>query len=167
MIINSEERREKLLEKGVPKGFLDALDEPSKYPSFEFIAKYPEGFYFYGPSIASKYDCLKGYDILPICEGCNSDIYYICLISGSSFRVVHFELENDQIYDDYGQNFGALICDFLIQYYELADDLPVEVLAEVGVKLGFKEATLLFDALEQLEGAELEARINALKRGAS
>lgn len=155
MIIQKEDRRKKLIENGVLPAFLDVIDDTSKFEDLKYIFKYPDSAYFYLPDIYPSYEILKGYDVTPICDGGNGDTFHMLLTRDDEVRFVHFELENDQIYNDYGNNFMLMFVDFLIEYYEFADQTSIETLIGYGIKMGFPKSTEIFNALEAADSNHL------------
>lgn len=151
MIIEAEKRRDILVSAGVPEQFLSAIEYPERFEDLKFMAKAPDGFYFYMPSVLDNYKILSGYDVTPIYEGSNGDTYYVLLTRDEEIRFIHFELEQDSIYEDYGSSFQLMLADFLIDYYEFATEVSIEQLSDYGVKLGFKNAKRLFEALEEAD----------------
>ncbi|MBD3657599.1 hypothetical protein [Marinobacter sp.] len=151
MIVEAEKRKEVLVAAGVPEEFLSAIDSPNSFEDLEFIAKAPDGFYFYLPPVFKNYKILKGYDVTPIYEGSNGDTYYVLLTRDQEVRFVHFELEQDAIYSDYGNKFQFMLADFLIDYYEFATEVSIAQLSDYGVKLGFENSKALFEALEHAD----------------
>jgi hypothetical protein len=146
MITPREHRRQKLQSHGVPVAFLDAIDKPPS-EDLEFILRFPDGAYFYLKTIESVYSILRGYDITPIYDGGNGDTYWVLLSNSTESRFVHFELEHDEIYDDYGDNFMLLLADFVIQFYEFADELDNSDIVNVARKIGFVRAEEFISAL--------------------
>ena len=151
MIIEPENRRAKLESVGVPAAFLDAIDSPEQFKGLEFIAQKPEGTYFYLPDIYEDYDCLQGYDITPIYEGSNGDTFHVHFSNEHESKFVHFELEQDEIYDDFGSNFMYMLADLLIEYFEFDPDLGTEAFILYGEAMGFPNASQLFNALAQAD----------------
>lgn len=151
MIIERENRREKLLEYGVPSEFLDAIDNIDQFIDLEFIVKYPDSAYFYLIDILPTYKIFNGYDVTPIYEGGNGDTFYVLLSNSLEARFVHFELENDEIYSDYGSSFMLMFADFLINYYEFSDETNIETLIEYGNKMGFPRSGQLFKLLKEAD----------------
>lgn len=148
MVVGSENRKKVLLAAGVNEGFLSAIENPDDFDDLEYVAKFPEGFYFYLAPVYENYEILRGYDVTPIYEGGNGDTYYVLLSREKEIRFVHFGLEQDAIYKDYGDKFQNMLVDFLIYYYEFATELNVECLARLGKKMGFENSAGLFKALE-------------------
>ena len=144
-----------LLKYGVPSTFLDAVDNTKKFDDLEFIVKYPDSVYCYLSDILPTYQILKGYDVTPIYEGGNGDTFYVLLSNANEARFVHFELENDEIYDDYGSDFMLMFVDFLIYYYEFADETGIETFVEYGKKMGFPKSEELFKSLEEADSKGL------------
>jgi len=151
MIIERDKRRKKLIEHGVISAFLDTIDNIGEYQDLEFIVKYPDSAYWYLTDIYPSYSIFNGYDVTPIYEGGNGDTFYVLLSNKDETRFVHFELENDEIYNDYGSDFRFMFVDFLIGYYEFADEPSVDGLAESGLKMGFPKSADLFRSLESAD----------------
>lgn len=155
MIIEKEKRRGMLLGYGVPSTFLDALDNTKAFDGLEFVVKYPVSAYWRLPDILPTCKVLKGYDVTPICESANGDIFYLLLSNANEARFVRFELENDEVVDDYGNNFMLMFVDFLIYYYEFSDETSIETLTGYGFKMGFYKSAELFKALEEADSQGL------------
>ena len=151
MIIEPEERKYVLVGAGVPEQFLSAIESPDSFEDLEFMAKAPEGFYFYLPPVLENYKILSGYNVAPIYENGNGDMYYVLLVRDKELRFVKFGLEQDAIYTDYGNSFQLMFVDFLINYYEFATEVSIEKLSEYGVQFGFENSKKLFEALERAD----------------
>lgn len=146
MITPKEDRREKLLSHGVPVAFLDSIDSPPS-EDLKFILRFPDAAYFYLPTIETTYSMFRGYDITPIFDGSNTDTFRVLLSSSSESRFIHFGLEHDEIYDDYGNDFMLVLADTVIQFYEFANELSEAEIAEVAQSIGFSRADELVFAL--------------------
>jgi hypothetical protein len=160
MITPKEHRRDKLLSHGVPIAFLDAIETPPA-EDLEFILRFPDAAYFYLPTIQSAYSILRGYDITPIFDGSNGDTFWVLLSNTSEFRFVHFELEQDEIYDDYGTNFMLLLADMVIRFYEFADELNESQIAEAARSMGFPQADELATALASADEQGLRSTFDS------
>lgn len=156
MITPREYRAEVLLRAGVPRAFLDAMDHLDSVAKLRYCIARPDGAYHYLPQIAPAYKALMGWDITPVCDGANGDVFFVHMAYGNLTRFAHFELEVDEIYDDYGPNFQRMLADLLIDYYEFDDEAEIDELVAVGQKLGFVNSVGLFSALEQ--ASENDAR---------
>jgi hypothetical protein len=88
------------------------------------------------------------WEVTPICNSGNGDVFYALLSSAQESKFVYFELENDEIYGDFGSNFLGLLAHLLIDFYEFSE-LSVNELTVFGERMGFKNANALFQALEQ------------------
>ena len=66
-----------------------------------------------------------------------------------SQKIIHFELENDEVYIDYGLNWQLLLMDILINFFELKveDGLNSATFCAVGDHVGFERSLQLFDLL--------------------
>ena len=153
MIVEAKKRREKLLSAGVPPSFLDAMEDPSAFEELAYLARYPEGFYLEMPRVIGGYSILRGYAVTPVYEDGNGDIYSVLLSSDEETRFVRFPRERDEIYKDFGADFQYMLADLLIEYYEFATDLSVEVLSAHGERIGCPRASRLFKALADAEGS--------------
>jgi hypothetical protein len=153
MIVQKGQRKEILVNSGVATEFLDAIDHLEQYGDLQFMLKPPEGAYFYLPGIEKQYKILEGFNIVPICDGSNGDSFYVLLFNENETKYVRFELECDEIYCDYGPVFSLLLADIVIEFYEFADDLSSEEIAEIGLKLGLKASKLLLNELDAAESA--------------
>ncbi len=146
MITPKETRREKLLSHGVPVAFLDAIESPP-HEELKFVLCYPESAYFYLPSVESTYAILRGHDITPIFDGPNGDSYWVLLSNQDSYRFVHFTLETDEVFNDYGSDFMLLLAHTIIRFYENADELDESQIAEASRSVGFPQSENLISAL--------------------
>lgn len=157
MIIPLEQRAEVLLRAGVPPAFLAAMDKLESLAKLRFCISRPDGAYHYVPQIADGYKSLKGWDITPVCDGSNGDVFYVHMARGGESRFAHFELEVDEIYDDYGTNFQRMLADLLIDYYEFDDEAELAGLIAVGDQLGFVNSAGLFKALDEADSLSLRS----------
>jgi hypothetical protein len=64
-------------------------------------------------------------------------------------KIFHFELENDEIYMDYGINWTLLLFDIMFQYFvdDIEEKLSIETFKKVGDKLGFDKSESLYKLL--------------------
>ena|SRR5579871_3611039 len=148
MITPQDQRRQVLLAHRVPAGFLDAIDQSASDPDLALTLRYPESAYDYLPTIADNYQILKGWTITPVYEGSNGDTFWVLLSSPTQFKFVHFELEQDEIYDDFGDNARLMIADFLVGFYETCEHRSIQSIAAMGVAMGLPKAAQLLGALE-------------------
>ena len=155
MITPRNLRHETLVLAGVPAAFLNALDHLAEYGDLQFIASKPDAAYFYLPQISDVYSTLQGQTITPIFDGTNGNTFYVHLSGKSGNRFVFFELENDEIYQDFGADFQFMLAHLLIEFYEFSES-ATDDLVGVGQALGFRQARSLFEALEQAD--EIRAR---------
>ncbi len=95
-LIPKEERKEKLLQFGAPKPFVDNI---GNIEELEFRVEKTDGAYFYLPTIAN-YKILKGLNIIPIYD--EGESFRVFGYTDTIHKIFHFELENDEIYNDYG-----------------------------------------------------------------
>jgi hypothetical protein len=158
MLTTPENRIAKLKAADVPEEFLQALENLNAFGDFQFVIQTPEASYFYLPTICDTYRCLLGWEVTPICNGGNGDVFYALLSSEQKSKFVYFELENDEIYGDFGSNFLGLLAHLLIYFYEFSE-LPVNDLTVFGERMGFRNADALFQALEQASQDKQRATI--------
>ena len=155
MIIQKEERRKRLVDAGVPQLFLDALNEIDKYDDLQFMIREPDSFYFYIDTIYKSYKSIKDFNIVPVFEGSNGDIFYVYLFNEQEQKFAQFELENDELYADYGTSFSLMLANLLIDFYEFADELSIEELSKIGQQIGAQFADKLFKKLEMADEESL------------
>lgn len=157
MIISKEERRKSLIDAGVPKPFLDALKNIDKYDHLRFMIREPDSFYFYIDTIYESYKSIKDFNITPVFEGDNGDVFYVYLFNEQEQKFAHFELENDELYSDYGGNFSLMLANLLIDLYEMAEELSIEELSKIGQEIGAPFAGELFKELENADEENLRS----------
>jgi len=150
MITLEVDRRIKLKSHGVPTKFLDAIDSASSHKIFESVLKYPESGYSYLNTIKT-YKIFQGYDVTPIYDGINEDTFWMLLSNSTEAKFVHFELEQDEIYNDYGDNFMWMLADLIVHLYESKDELSIVELIELSEELGFPNSELFLRALEKAD----------------
>ena len=138
MITPEENRRIKLIENGVPKLFLDAIDNVTDFEDLEFVFQYPEALYHYYKNI-KEYSILQNYELTPIFEGSNGDYYFVLLSNSEDKKFVTFELEHDEIYSDYGSDFKAMFERFFEDYTCFAEDLTDEDILSYSKSMGYPE----------------------------
>ena len=148
MLTTPENRVHKLKAAGVPDQFLLALEHLKEFGDLQFVLQPPEAAYFYLPSICDSYVCLSGWEVTPVCDGSNGDVFYVLLSTDRESKFAYFELENDEIYGDFGGNFLGLLAHLLIEFYEFSE-LSAGALTVLGERMGFGNADALFQALEQ------------------
>lgn len=151
MITPRADRRHRLIAKGVPEPFLDAIDDSGNDGQLRFMLRYPEGAYFYLPDVIDTYRILKGWEITPIYEGCNEDTFWVMLSNPVQTKFVHFELEQDEVYTDYGADPQLLVADFVVRYYESAHTQGVDQIAQFARKIGLSKGGELLEALEDAD----------------
>ncbi len=146
MIIPPDKRELVLQKAGVPLALLTALENLRSLDDLRYQIEGPEAAYFYLPQII-HYEILAGSTITPILSGSNGDTYYVLLQKDEKNRFVYFELEQDQIYEDFGSNIQFLLAHIFINFYEFSQQTP-ERIVEIGNRLGFVASKELFTALE-------------------
>ncbi|WP_103867457.1 hypothetical protein [Aquimarina sp. I32.4] len=143
-LIPQEDRIARLIKFGAPKLFIENI---GKIPELEFRIEDVEGAYYYLPTI-SNYEVLKGFNVIPIYD--EGESFYVVIYNAKTTKIIHFELENDEIYHDYNQNWCLLLMDIMIQYYEDVIDDGIEVINFINVakKIDFHKAEKLFNLLD-------------------
>jgi hypothetical protein len=159
VLISTENRDQKLLENGIPKDFLENI---GKVDELKYSVEIPEGAYFYLPTI-SKYQILKDSEVTPVYV-CGETFFVLSIKNGKN-RIIKFELENDEIYRDYGLNWDLLILEIMIDYFDFAidDEISVDKFETVGQKIGFSQSKELFN-LRNLEIEEYNSKFNDDKK---
>jgi len=158
-LIPIEERKSKLIEFGAPESFIENI---GKIPELEFSIEKIDGAYFYFPKI-SNYKILSKLNIIPIyCEG---ESFRVFGYNDTIQKIFHFELENDEIYNDYGTNWNLLFLDIMFQYYndDIENGLDIITFKKVGEKLGFDKSETLFKLLD-IPVDEYNAKYNELDK---
>ena len=163
MIISKEERRKYLMDAGVPQQFLNALADIDKYDPLRFMIREPDSFYFYIDTIYKSYKSIKDFNIAPIFEGDNGDVFYVYLFNEKEQKFAHFELENDELYSDYGVYFSLMLANLLIDLYEIADELSIKELSKIGQEIGAPFAVELFKELEKVDEENLRSSFESDK----
>lgn len=164
MIVLKEHRIKKLLEVGVPEVFLKALEKINQDSHLRFMIKEPDGFYFYINDIHPEYECIKDYNIAPIFEGDNGDVFYVYLFNAKAEKFACFSLENDRLYSDYGTSFDLMLANLLVNLYEFADDLSIEELTNKGEAMGGKFSRELFKQLKEADDKHLRSTFHSDKK---
>ena len=142
-LITVENRVSKLLKFGAPKIFIENI---GKVEELDFQVEDVEMAYFYLPQI-SNYKIIKDFSLIPIF--CSGETFYVYAYNDQIEKIIYFELENDQIYTNYEQNWNLLLMDIMIQYFESEIDDGIEVIEfkNVGEKIAFDKAEQLFHLL--------------------
>ncbi|MDF1698228.1 MAG: hypothetical protein P1U56_20435 [Saprospiraceae bacterium] len=157
MIVSKENRKEKLLQIGVPEAFLKTLENIQNESELSCMIKEPDDFYYYIDSIYQNYKCIKDYNIVPIFDGDNGDKFYVYLFNDEEQKFAHFELENDELYSDHGTSFDLMLANLLIDLYELAEELSISELTKKGEMIGAKFSKQLFKQLVVAEEKNLRS----------
>ncbi|WP_299677144.1 hypothetical protein [uncultured Tenacibaculum sp.] len=143
-LIPIEERESELLSFGAPKSFIENI---GKIPELKFRVEKVDGAYFYFPTI-SNYQILSGLNIIPIFD--EGETFRVFGYNESVKKIFHFELENDQIYTEYGTNWNLLLFDIMFQYFEddIDEKLNLETFKKVGDKIGFDKSESLYELID-------------------
>ncbi|MCS4229242.1 hypothetical protein [Sphingobacterium sp. BIGb0165] len=139
-IIAKEERIKELLNFGLPKVFLENI---GNIPELEYRIEDVDGAYFYLPTILN-YKILHGKRVVPIFD-CGES-FTVLLIDSEIEQIIEFELENDQVYKDYGNNVDLMLMDIMIDYFDdhIDDEIDLEKYISVGSRIGFDKSADLF-----------------------
>jgi len=157
MIIQEQRRKEKLLSAGVTSQFLDAVDRLKELGDIQYQIQNPESAYYYLPSIENEYQILKGFDITPICDGPNGDSFYVLLSKPDESKFVYFELEIDEIYNDFGASFQLFLAHIIIELWDFSEDQSTEELVQFAASMGLAKAKDVMQGLSELnQDADIE-----------
>ncbi len=146
-LVPSEKRIEKLLEAGFDPTFLETIDHSSQIDfNLQSVITFPEGAYYYLPTI-SEYAIFEGYEVIPIGDVSQGDSFFTLLSNNLEQKIIYSEIEQDEIYLNFGMNFKLFSAHLLINYYELMDDIHFEqpevalnIIAEMGEILGLDKS---------------------------
>ncbi len=144
-LVPKERRESELLKFGAPPQFVKNIGEIDE---LKFSVENVDGAYFYLPTI-SNYKILKDLSIIPIYD-CGES-FYVFGYGNEIKKIFHFELEHDEVYDDYGTNWQLLLFNTMFNYFEIAiddDDFSVKQFKSVGEKLGFDKSESLYKKLD-------------------
>ena len=150
MIITEENRESVLLSQGATSSFIEALETLEEFGEIQYQIQNPEGAYYYLPSIENEYEILKGFDIVPICDGPNGDSFYVLLLRDEEARYVYFELEADEIYNDFGSSFQLLLAHIIIELQGFSESQTSEDLINIGRDMGLKKSKEIIRGVEGL-----------------
>lgn len=156
-LIPKEERKEALIKFGAPRVFIENI---GKIEELKFRVEEVKGAYFYFPTI-KEYQILRGLNIIPIYD--EGETFRVFGYNDNTRKIFHFELENDEVYTDYGSNWDLLLQDIMFEFHndEMYDGLNLETYKKVGKQLGFKHAEHLFRLLE-ISDEEYDRKYNEL-----
>lgn len=140
-IVSKENRLSELLNLGFPKEFIENI---GKIPELAYRVQDPEGAYYYLPTILN-YTILNGKNIVPIYG--SGESFCVLIYDNESKNIIWFELECDQIYRDYGDNWELLLMDIMIQYFDdtIDNEIGIEKFKSVADKIGFRKSEALFE----------------------
>jgi len=150
MLTPIENRTEKLKAAGVFPEFLYAQDHPDEFSELQYEWEFPKAAYFYLPQISGENSYLAGWNITPVFDNSNGDIYHVHMERDGLEKFARLYLEISEIGKDFGADFRYLLADFLIDLYESAEfsEQSIDDLGKTGERLGFVNARQLFSALE-------------------
>ena len=139
-LVSQDKRPSKLLEQGIPLKFLESI---GRVKELKFQVEPPEGAYHYFPSI-SNYEILKDCKVTPIFD--QGESFWAVANTDDQARIIHFELEKDEVYQDFGLNWNLLLLEIMIDYYDFAiiDEITLEEFESVGNQIGFEQSRELF-----------------------
>lgn len=140
-LVSPDNRIQKLLEHGIPQDFIKNIGEIEE---LKYNVEKPDRAYFYIPTI-SNFKIIKDYEITPI-YNCG-ETFFVLSSKNETNNIIKFELENDQIYRNYGLNWDLLMLEIMIDYFDFVidNDISIEKFESVGQKIGFKKSRILFD----------------------
>ncbi len=143
-LIPIEQRESELIKFGANKIFIKNI---GKIDEIKYRVENVDGAYFYFPTIAN-YEILSGLNIIPIYD--EGETFRVFGYNESIQKIFHFELENDQIYTDYGTNWNLLLFDIMFQYFEddIDEKLDLETFKKVGKELGFDKSESLYKMVD-------------------
>ena len=143
-LIPIEERKSELKKFGANEDFVENI---GKIDELKYRVENVKGAYFYFPTI-SNYKILNGLNIIPIYD--EGESFRVFGYNDSIQKIFHFELENDEIYNDYGINWNLLLLDIMFQYFnnDIENGLDIIRFKKVGDKLGFKKSETLYKLLD-------------------
>ncbi|MFC5044671.1 hypothetical protein [Aquimarina hainanensis] len=90
---------------------------------------------------------MSGLNIIPIYD--EGESFRVFGYNETIQKIFHFELENDEIYTDYGTNWNLLLLDIMFQYFndDIENGLDIVKFKTVGEKLGFDKSETLYKLL--------------------
>jgi hypothetical protein len=143
-LIPVEERKSELLKFGAPQKFIENIGNISE---LKFSVEKADNAYFYIPTIAN-YKILEGLNIIPIYN--RGECFYVFGYTEKVQKIFYFELENDEIYKEYGTNWNLLLLDIMFEYFEdeIDRNLTVKTFKNVGDQLGFEKSESLYKLLD-------------------
>ncbi|MDD1794429.1 hypothetical protein LRP50_14945 [Enterovibrio sp. ZSDZ42] len=151
MIVQEESRKENLLSAGVTSQFIDAIDRLEELGEIQYQIQKPESAYWYLPSIENEYEILRGFDITPICDGSNGDSFYVLLSKPDERKFVYFELEADEIYNDFGGSFQLLLAHIIIDLMDFSEEQSIEDITKFADGLGLLKAKEVINTVSALD----------------
>lgn len=139
-IVSKENRLSELLNFGFPKEFLENI---GKIPELAYRVQDTEGAYYYLPTILN-YEILKSKNIVPIYG--SGESFCVLISDNESRKIIWFELECDEIYRDYRDNWELLLMDIMIEYFDdtIDNEIGIEQFQSVANKIGFSKSEALF-----------------------
>lgn len=110
-------RKAALEDAGVPPIFLQTLGDDAQPDDLKLVIGRPPDDLF--DRAAPHYSILRQSVVTPVLE-CQGAIVALLDHDGER-RFIHFELETDEVYEDFGANFQNVLAWLLISYYELSE----------------------------------------------
>lgn len=145
MRLTPQHAREAVLrDAGVPQVFLRTLSGATAPADLQLVLGERADDAF--ERVATSYTILEQHVVTPLLD-CRGSVV-VLLERGGARRFVHFELEVDEVYDDFGSDFRNVIAWLLIAYYELTE-CSRDAFLRAGDSLGSTFAGPLFDELER------------------
>ncbi|MBW1294845.1 hypothetical protein [Aquimarina litoralis] len=150
-VFQKEERKEKLIELGIPEKFIINLETKDRIWGFEE----PYNSYDILADVHQDYKILKRYNIVPIYEiGAGDAGYYIYAFNDEEKRIIWFDLEMDEENKDYGENFQLLLFEKMIDYYEdqeIEDDFNINSFCTYGDLICFNYSTEVYEKMKKID----------------
>lgn len=147
MLTERQQRHDKLIAAGVTPTFLAALEDESILGKLQYYIQAPDGAYAYIPDYLAQDDAiLHAEEITPICNGIDDEETYALLRNGQELRFVRFELEADEIYNDFGASFQRLLAHVLLDYVGFDEQMSCDDHIALGQRLGLNNAATIYHA---------------------
>ncbi|KFE97625.1 hypothetical protein [Chryseobacterium luteum] len=139
-IIPKENRIKELLNFGLPKIFIENI---GNLEELKYRVEDVDNAYFYLPTILD-YEILNGKRIVPIFS-CGES-FMVLILDNETEKIIYFELENDQVYKDYGRNIDLMLMDIMINYFDdhIDDEIVLGKYISIGERIGFEKSKELF-----------------------
>lgn len=143
-LIDPANRADWLRRYHIPEGLLRITDRPE---AFRHLVEPPQTAYSYLAGMA-HYKILSGKTVVPLFG--NGTYLHALVTDKNSSNILCFEVENDEVYRDFGLNWQLLMFNILFDYFELHADegLTRDQFIERGTELGFHFPSGLFELID-------------------